>query len=244
MTERYRRRSALAHLGLEARASADVPHAGVVLGERRIRGLLVLRGDGASTEFRSAVSKVLGLDPVVEPLTAARKRDVAILWLGPDEWLIVTPDRRIERIEHTLRDAPRRTACGADRRVAQPHHPHPLRTRCARSTLERVSARLSSPRVRTGTLRAIEARQVPDADPPGERDSGVRDLRAAQLRAVRLDLARGCGAGVRGSDRAGGIRGDRPVPSNDDPCISPCRSTPGRVFEVAWSTPGKNIKIA
>ena len=105
MTERYRRRSALAHLGLEARASADVPHAGVVLGERRIRGLLVLRGDGASTEFRSAVSKVLGLDPVVEPLTAARKRDVAILWLGPDEWLIVTPDRRIERIEHTLRDA-------------------------------------------------------------------------------------------------------------------------------------------
>lgn len=105
MAERYRRRSALAHLGLEARASADIPHAGVVLGEGRIRGLLVLRGNGASTEFRGAVSTTLGLEPVVEPLTTARRRDVSMLWLGPDEWLVVTPDRRVERIERTLRDA-------------------------------------------------------------------------------------------------------------------------------------------
>ena len=105
MAERYRRRSALAHLGLEARASALVPDAGVMLGESPIRGLLVLRGDSAGAEFRSAVSAVLGLDPVVEPLTAARKRDVSMLWLGPDEWLVVTPDRRAERIERTLRDA-------------------------------------------------------------------------------------------------------------------------------------------
>ena len=105
MGERYRRRSALAHLGLEARASADVPDAGVVIGECRIRGLLVLRGDAARSKFRSAVSAALGLEPVVEPLTAARKRDVSILWLGPDEWLIVTPHRRIERIGHALRNA-------------------------------------------------------------------------------------------------------------------------------------------
>ena len=105
MAERYRRRSALAHLGLEARASALVPDAGVMLGESPIRGLLVLRGDSAGAEFRSAVSAVLGLDPVVEPLTAVRKRDVSMLWLGPDEWLVVTPDRRAERIERTLRDA-------------------------------------------------------------------------------------------------------------------------------------------
>ena len=105
MAERYRRRSALAHLGLEARASAGDTGAGVMLGECRIRGLLVLRGDGANSEFRSAVSAVLGLDPVVEPLTAARHRDVAMLWLGPDEWLVVTPDRRAARIERVLRDA-------------------------------------------------------------------------------------------------------------------------------------------
>ena len=105
MGERYRRRSALAHLGLEASASADAPDAAVVIGECRFRGLLVLRGDAARSEFRSAVSAALGLEPVVEPLTAARKRDVSILWLGPDEWLVVVPDRRIERIRRALRDA-------------------------------------------------------------------------------------------------------------------------------------------
>ena len=105
MAEQYRRRSALAHLGLEARVSAALGDAGVMLAESPIRGLLVLRGDSAGAEFRSTVSAVLGLDPVVEPLTAARKRDVSMLWLGPDEWLVVTPDRRAERIERTLRDA-------------------------------------------------------------------------------------------------------------------------------------------
>ena len=105
MAERYRRRSALAHLGLEARASDTAGEAGVMLGESPIRGLLVLRGDGASAGFRSAVAGVLGLEPVVEPSTAARRRDVSMLWLGPDEWLVVAPDRRVERIERTLRDA-------------------------------------------------------------------------------------------------------------------------------------------
>lgn len=105
MVKRYQRRSALAHLGLEARASDGSPHAGVMLGESRMRGLLVLRGDGVNPEFRSAVSAALGLDPVVEPLATARKRGVSMLWLGPDEWLVVTPDRRVERIERTLRDA-------------------------------------------------------------------------------------------------------------------------------------------
>ena len=105
MGKRYRRRSALAHLGLEARASADAPDAGVVIGECRTRGLLVLRGDATRSGFRRAVSTALGLEPVLEPLTAARKRDVSILWLGPDEWLVVTPDRRIERIGRALRDA-------------------------------------------------------------------------------------------------------------------------------------------
>ena len=106
MAERHRRRSALAHLGLEARAAADAAgDEGVTLAESPTRGLLVLRGDGADAGFRSAVSGVLGLDPVLEPLTAERKRDVSLLWLGPDEWLVVVPDRRVARIEHTLRDA-------------------------------------------------------------------------------------------------------------------------------------------
>ena len=105
MADRFRRRSALAHLGLEGRAAVAVPHAGVELAECRIRGLLVLRGDVASAEFRDAVSTAIGIEPVVEPLTAARRRDVSMLWLGPDEWLVVTPDNRVQRVERTLRDA-------------------------------------------------------------------------------------------------------------------------------------------
>ena len=106
MAEGYRCRSALAHLGLEARAAASPDSgAGVVLGECRPRGLLVLRGDRANAEFREAVRTVLGLDPVAEPLTAARWRGVAMLWLGPDEWLVAVPERRAERIEHELRGA-------------------------------------------------------------------------------------------------------------------------------------------
>ena len=105
MAERHRRRSALAHLGLEARACAVAGDAGVTLRESPTRGLLVLRGNAAGEEFRGAVVSVLGLEPVVEPLTAVRRRDVSMLWLGPDEWLVVTPDRRLARIERALRDA-------------------------------------------------------------------------------------------------------------------------------------------
>ena len=105
MAERYRRRSALAHLGIEARASSDGAGARVVLGERRIRGMLALRGDSASAGFRGAIASATGLEPVVEPLTSARQRDVTMLWLGPDEWLLVMPDRRLERVERTLRAA-------------------------------------------------------------------------------------------------------------------------------------------
>ena len=105
MAERYRRHGALAHLGLEARASAVAGDAGVTLRESPLRGLLVLRGDAAGAEFRDAVAAVLGIEPVAAPLTAVRRRDVSMLWLGPDEWLVVTPDRRLERIERVLRDA-------------------------------------------------------------------------------------------------------------------------------------------
>ena len=105
MAERHRRRSALAHLGLEARASDDRADARVVLGERRIRGMLALRGDGGSAAFRDAVVSATGLQPVVEPLKSVRQRDVTMLWLGPDEWLVVMPDRRLGRIARTLRAA-------------------------------------------------------------------------------------------------------------------------------------------
>ncbi|EDP64744.1 sarcosine oxidase, gamma subunit [alpha proteobacterium BAL199] len=65
--------------------------AGVVLGEVRFQGKLNLRGNPDDAAFRSAVTGAVGVEPPITPGTVAAVDDRAILWLGPDEWLIVTP---------------------------------------------------------------------------------------------------------------------------------------------------------
>ncbi len=89
MPERYQWQSALATLGIEARARAPVAHAGVELCERQAGTQLVIRGDGSEGGFSSAVSQTLGLELPVTPKTARRRRGTTLLWLGPDEWLAV-----------------------------------------------------------------------------------------------------------------------------------------------------------
>jgi sarcosine oxidase subunit gamma len=51
--------------------------------------LINLRGDAAADAFRSAVAGVLGVPPPVEPNTVAASGEFDVLWLGPDEWLVV-----------------------------------------------------------------------------------------------------------------------------------------------------------
>lgn len=53
--------------------------------------LLDLRGDAADPAFVSAAAGVLGIAPPTEPNTAAEAGETSLLWLGPDEWLIVAP---------------------------------------------------------------------------------------------------------------------------------------------------------
>ncbi len=94
MADRPARRSALAHLGLAARARAGQPdRAGVLLSEAAFRHQVALRGDAGDPEFAGAVERAIGLVPPTEPNTAAGPADLAdgprILWLGPDEWLAV-----------------------------------------------------------------------------------------------------------------------------------------------------------
>ncbi len=99
MVEGYWRQSALTHLNLAARAArtakGDAAEAGVTLGERPPRALIDLRGPGGLGEagFLTAVEAALGfLLPLNSPETAAEGA-VAALWLGPDEWLVIGPDR-------------------------------------------------------------------------------------------------------------------------------------------------------
>ncbi|MEQ8398242.1 sarcosine oxidase subunit gamma family protein [Thalassobaculum sp.] len=65
--------------------------AGVVLGEVRFQGKLNLRGNPGDAAFRKAVAGAIGVEPPTAPGAVATAGDRSILWLGPDEWLIVTP---------------------------------------------------------------------------------------------------------------------------------------------------------
>ncbi|NIM28507.1 MAG: sarcosine oxidase subunit gamma [Gammaproteobacteria bacterium] len=105
MPEKYQWQSALATLGLEARALAPVAEPGVTLSERRVGTQLVIRGDAAEAEFAAGVSSVLGLDLPTEPKTAHRKGDRTLLWLGPDEWLAVVAGEGEDRLAVSLAEA-------------------------------------------------------------------------------------------------------------------------------------------
>ena len=96
MAEPYQRQSALAHLGLAARAAADRDRSdvGARLGERTFPSQINLRGDPANEAFMNTVADVIGRAPPTVPNTWTGKDDAdedpRTLWLSPGEWLIVT----------------------------------------------------------------------------------------------------------------------------------------------------------
>ena len=104
------RLGALDHLGLAARVATDpgqvgVSGAGVWLGERRFLAKLSLRGDAGSADFMEAAARELGgFHPRVIPNTAVRTIGFDLLWLGPDEWLVVVPGGREFDTERRLRE--------------------------------------------------------------------------------------------------------------------------------------------
>jgi len=91
----------LDHLGLAARAG-EPGGAGVWLGERRFRAMLNLRGDPGSAEFLQAAEGALGLALPVAANTVTRAGDLAVLWLGPDEWLVLGPPGAEAELEAKL----------------------------------------------------------------------------------------------------------------------------------------------
>ena len=92
MAESYLRQHPLAHRGLEA-APVTPADAGAVLWLEGPAAQLCLRGEGRG--FASAVKTVLSVAPPADANTVAGAvagaGDTRILWLGPDEWLAVTP---------------------------------------------------------------------------------------------------------------------------------------------------------
>lgn len=99
------RLGALDHFGLAARAG-EPGGAGVWLAERRFLAKLNLRGDANDQGFMNAVASVLdGFHPRVIPNTAVRIQRFDLLWLGPDEWLVVAADGAETALESWLANA-------------------------------------------------------------------------------------------------------------------------------------------
>jgi sarcosine oxidase subunit gamma len=73
--------------------------------EKSFLGFINLRGRADNTGFLAATLKVLGCEPPTQPNTVVESGDYRIFWLGPDEWLIVTPVGHQEELRDALQKA-------------------------------------------------------------------------------------------------------------------------------------------
>ena len=78
-------RSALAHLDGGARHEVD----GIELVEHADLGMVVLRGDAEDRDFLAAVRNAASVDLPLAPNTSTETPPISVLWLGPDEWMLV-----------------------------------------------------------------------------------------------------------------------------------------------------------
>lgn len=65
-------------------------------------GFINLRGKPENTAFAAAMLKVLGCEPPTEANTMLESGDYRIYWLGPDEWLVVTPTGQAGKLQAEL----------------------------------------------------------------------------------------------------------------------------------------------
>ena len=86
MPDLFQQQSPLVQIDL-ADARGNAPE----IREAPFLGYLNLRGRSSDTAFLAALLKVLGCEPPVEANTMIESGDHRIYWLGPDEWLIITP---------------------------------------------------------------------------------------------------------------------------------------------------------
>lgn len=70
--------------------------------EKPFLGYLNLRARNNNTAFLAATLKVLGCEPPTTANTVIESGDYRIYWMGPDEWLVVTPAARQEQVKTEL----------------------------------------------------------------------------------------------------------------------------------------------
>jgi sarcosine oxidase subunit gamma len=93
------RRSPLSHRQPIASGNGEID-----LAERRFIGKLIVRGD--ATQIAPILQATSGIALPTVPCTSTVAGDLTALWLGPSEWLLLTPEGR-EIALHRSRDAAR-----------------------------------------------------------------------------------------------------------------------------------------
>src|SRR5437660_509792 len=79
--------------------------AGVVLSERAFFGHLNLRGNPNDPAFLAGVQRCLGIRLPLKTNTVSVNSAVTALWLGPDEWLLITPISTQQEVASCLSNA-------------------------------------------------------------------------------------------------------------------------------------------
>ena len=104
MTASTERAAPLAAWGQRLAAASGTP-AAFAIREVPFASQLNVRGNAFDPAFAGAVRTVLGCDLPVAANNWTPGNDCTVLWLGPDEWLVVAPDGRNETLYASLRDA-------------------------------------------------------------------------------------------------------------------------------------------
>jgi sarcosine oxidase subunit gamma len=105
MSEAILRESPLARFNLATRAADTTSGAGLIVREHPFLGHINLRGDPRDPYFAGAVGGIMGEALPMVPNALTDVNGATMYWLGPDEWLIVTPSDHREAMLRRLRQA-------------------------------------------------------------------------------------------------------------------------------------------
>jgi sarcosine oxidase subunit gamma len=97
--------SPLHSFGLAAQARPADDSSGLWANEVPLQGYISLRGNPADAAFQDAAAGALGARLPAKACTFTRSGAVKVLWLSPDEWMIVCPRTRLAPLLRDLAKA-------------------------------------------------------------------------------------------------------------------------------------------
>lgn len=98
-------RSPLHHFGLAERQASIHNGCGVWVSEKPLLGYISLRGNSHLPEFLTNVNAALGVALPTQPCTIQTADWGSILWISPDEWLIVCERAQRQPLQQALEAA-------------------------------------------------------------------------------------------------------------------------------------------